>query len=57
MSRTAEKHPMVTNAANTRGLGRCAMLLEKVVSKLLDNWMRHQVASLRASASESLRKN
>jgi hypothetical protein len=49
MSQAAEKHPMATKAANSRSLGRCAMLFEKMVSKLLDNWMRHQVARLRAS--------
>jgi hypothetical protein len=49
MSQAAKKHPMATKAANSRGLGRCAVLLEKMLSKLLDNWMRHQVAHLRAS--------
>ena len=48
---------MATNAANSRGLGRCAVLLENVLSTLLDNWMRHQVARLRASGFPSLRKN
>jgi len=56
MSQAAEKHPMATKAANSRSLGRCAMLFEKMVSKLLDNWMRHQVARLRASLPP-LRKN
>lgn len=48
---------MATNAAISRGFGRCAMLAEKALVKLLDNWMRHQVTRLLASVSEPLRKN
>jgi hypothetical protein len=52
-----EEHPMATGAAIPRGFGRCAMLLEKALVKLLDNWMRHQVARLHASVSQPSHKN
>jgi hypothetical protein len=48
---------MATNAAILRGLGRCAMLLEKAFSRLLDRWLRRQVTRLRASVAQPLRKN
>jgi hypothetical protein len=47
---------MATNAAILRGLGRCAMLLEKVFSRLLDHWMRRHVTRLHASLAQPLRK-
>jgi len=53
----AEEHPMATNAAILRGLGRCAMRLEKALLKLLDNWMRQQVARLHGSISRPQRNN
>jgi len=53
----AEEHPMATNAAILRGLGRCAMRLEKSLLKLLDNWMRQQVARLHGSVSRPQRNN
>jgi hypothetical protein len=48
---------MATSAAIPRGFGRYAMLLEKALVKLLDNWMRHQVARLHGSVSQPSRKN
>jgi hypothetical protein len=48
---------MATNAAILRGLGRGAMRLEKALLKLLDNWMRQQVARLRGSVSRPRRNN
>jgi hypothetical protein len=53
----AEEHPMATNAAILRGLGRGAMRLEKALLKLLDNWMRQQVAHLHGSVSRPRRNN
>lgn len=40
---------MATIAALVRGIGRCAILLEFVLHRLLRNWMRHQVTRLHAS--------
>lgn len=48
---------MATNAAILRGLGRGAMRLEKALLKLLDNWMRQQVAHLHGSVSRPRRNN
>jgi hypothetical protein len=53
----AEEHPMATTAAILRGLGRGPMRLEKSLVKLLDNWMRQQVARLPGSVSRPQRNN
>jgi len=42
---------MATMAAVLRGVARCAILFERLLLKLLANWMRHQVARLDPSAS------
>jgi hypothetical protein len=49
---------MATIAAVLRGVARCAILFERLLVKLLNNWMRHQVARLDPSASsQRQRKN
>jgi hypothetical protein len=48
---------MGTIAAILRGVGRCAILLEQALLKLVDNWMRRQVARLGRSASQQQRRN
>jgi hypothetical protein len=56
-SQRAEEHPMATIAALLRGVGRCAILLEQALLKLLGNWIRRQGVRLEISASRLPRKN
>jgi hypothetical protein len=44
---------MAASAALLRSVGRCAILLEQTLLKLLDNWMRHQAKRLRANPSHA----
>jgi hypothetical protein len=46
MSQTVEEHPMTTRAAIPRSVARCAILLERALLKLLDDWVRQQAARL-----------
>lgn len=48
---------MAAIAAILRGVGRCAILLERALLKQLDNWMRQQAARLDPSASRRQRRN
>jgi hypothetical protein len=48
---------MATIAALLRGVGRCAILLEQALLKLLGNWIRRQGVRLEISASRLPRKN
>jgi hypothetical protein len=40
---------MPTRAAIRRSVARCAILLERALLKLLDNWVRQQAARLEMS--------
>jgi hypothetical protein len=57
MSLKAEEHPMATIAALLRGVGRCAILLEQALLKLLADRIRRHGIRLAMSASRSPRKN
>ena len=60
-SQKAEEHPeehsMATIAALLHGIGRCAILLEQTLLKLLGNWIRRHGVRLKVSASWLPRKN
>jgi hypothetical protein len=57
MSLKAEEHPMATIAALLRGIGRCAILLEQALLKLLADRIRRHGIRPAMSASRSPRKN
>lgn len=48
---------MATIAALLHSIGRCAILLEQTLLKLLGNWIRRQGVRLKVSASWLPRKN
>jgi len=60
-SQTAEERPeahfMGKIDALLHGIGRCAILLEQTLLKLLGNWIRRQGVRLKVSASWLPRKN